>query len=468
MMNAQSQDAAETPQAADANGLSLALFTALYELTMAQAYWQSGHTDEATFSLFIRRYPQDRSYLVFAGIHDILTYLEQLRFTDADIDYLRSLGRFDEDFLRFLSRLRFQGTVRAMAEGTIFFANEPVLEITAPVIEGQILENYVLNRVNLQTMLATKAARAAYAAQGRPVTEFGARRTPGLDAADQMARVGYMAGFAATGNVLAAARHGITPAGTMAHSFIGAFPSEIDAFRAYARSFPDTAILLIDTYDVIEGARNAITVAQELRERGHRLAAVRLDSGDVLSLSRRVRAMLDEALLEDVGIVISGELDEFAIDELVRADAPINGFGVGTKIGSSADAPWTDAVYKLVEYADAPVFKLSTGKETLPGRKQVYRRSTDDGRYSGDVVTLADEPPPVGGAPLLQQVMQDGRRMRRDPSLNESRALFQRGFANLPETVKALRGAAAYPVEVSSPLADLRARMTRAVAARPR
>ncbi len=458
-MDAQARpDAARA--AAESSGLSLALFTALYELTMAQAYWQSGKTAEATFSLFIRRFPQDRAYFVLGGVHDILDYLEALRFSDADIAYLRSLGRFNEEFLGFLSELRFTGAARAMPEGSIFFANEPVMEITAPVIEAQILENYVLNRVNLQTMLATKAARAAYAAQGRPVTDYGARRTPGIDAAEQMSRVGYMVGFVGTGNVLAAAKHGLTPRGTMAHSFVGTFAREIDAFRAYASSFPDSSIFLIDTYDSIEGARNAITVALEMKEAGHQLVSVRLDSGDVLDLSRRVRAMLDEAELDDVGIVISGELDEFSIDELVRAGAPINGYGVGTKIASSSDAPWTDSVYKLVEYAGAPVMKLSTGKETLPGRKQVYRCVDDAGLYSGDTIALATEPPPSDATPLLGEVMRDGRILSPHPTLDESRATFIRNFAALPEAYKALRGAAVYPVDLSPAITELQAGLT--------
>ena len=462
-MDAQARPDAAPRAAAKSSGLTLALFTALYELTMAQAYWQSGKTEQATFSLFIRRYPQDRSYFVLGGVQDILDYLEDLHFSEVDIAYLSSIGRFDEEVLGFRSELRFTGSARAMPEGSIFFANEPVMEITAPVIEGQILENYLLNRVNLQSMLATKAARAAYAAQGRPVTDYGARRTPGIDAAEQMSRVGYIVGFAGTGNVLAAAKHGLTPRGTMAHSFIGTFSREIDAFRAYARSFPDTSIFLIDTYDPIEGARNAITVALEMKEAGHQLLSVRLDSGDVLDLSRRVRAMLDEAGLGEVGIVISGELDEFAIDELVRADAPINGYGVGTKIASSADAPWTDSVYKLVEYAGAPVMKLSTGKETLPGPKQVYRRFDDAGMYRGDTIALASETPLDDATALLAEVMRDGRMVDPHPTLDESRAVFQRNFAALPDGYKALRGAAVYPVDLSPALTELREGLTRAV-----
>ena len=462
-MAARPGGAMSTRGAEDSSGHSLAIFTALYELTMSQAWWQSGNArNTATFSLFIRRFPPNRSYFVLAGVHDILNYLTDFRFTDADIGYLRSLGRFDDGFLEFLANLRFTGSVRAMREGEIFFADEPVMEISGPIIECQILENYVINRVSLQTMLATKAARVMHAARGRPVTYYGSRRAPGIDAAGQMARVGSLTGFAGTGNVLAAAQHGITPMGTMAHSFVGSFPTELDAFRAFARSFPDASTFLIDTYDPIEGARNAITVALEMKETGHRLGAVRLDSGDLLNLSRRIRAMLDGAGLEDVDIVASGELDEFVIDSLLRDGAPIAGFGVGTRIGSSADAPWTDSVYKLVEYAGEPVLKLSVGKETLPGRKQIYRYEDDAGGYARDVIAMADAPPPDAAASLLEDVMQEGRALRPHPTLDESRNLFQRGFAALPEDVKALTGAAAYPVEISPELAALQTRMAEA------
>ena len=461
-MAARSGGAMSPRGALDSSGHSLAIFTALYELTMSQAWWQSGNAHNATFSLFIRRFPPNRSYFVLAGVHDILDYLTDFRFTEADIAYLGSLGRFDGGFLEFLADLQFTGSVRAMREGEIFFADEPVMEISGPVIECQILENYVINRISLQTMLATKAARVMHAARGRPVTYYGSRRAPGIDAAGQMARVGSMTGFAGTGNVLAAAQHGITPMGTMAHSFVGSFPTELDAFRAFARSFPDASTFLIDTYDPIEGARNAITVALEMKEVGHKLGAVRLDSGDLLNLSRRVRAMLDGAGLEDVDIVASGELDEFVIDSQLRDGAPIAGFGVGTRIGSSADAPWTDSVYKLVEYAGEPVLKLSVGKETLPGRKQIYRHEDKNGGFERDVIAMADEPPPNGATSLLEEVMRDGRALRPHPTLDDSRELFRRGSAALPEDVKALTGAATYPVAISPALAELQIRMAEA------
>jgi nicotinate phosphoribosyltransferase len=445
-------------------GYSLGLFTAFYELTMAQAYWQSGQTAEAAFSLFLRRYPLNRGYLVFAGLPDVLDYLEDFGFTDDDVAYLRSLGRFDPAFLGYLRTLRFTGTVRAMAEGTIFFANEPVIEVTAPIIQAQILENYLLNRVNLQTMLATKAARVVHAAQGRTVTEFASRRTQGLDAAQQLARLGYMTGFAGTGNVLAAANYGVPPSGTMAHSFVTSYPTEAEAFRAYSRSFPDRSIFLVDSYDTIEGTKNAIRVAREMRASGHELQAIRLDSGDFADLSRRARALLDEAGFSNVQIVISGELDEFEIQALLEAGAPIDGFGVGTRVGASVDAPWTDCVYKLVEYDGKPVLKLSTGKETLAGRKQVYRHRDADGRYLRDIIALADDPPPPGHMePLLQEVMRGGVRTRDLPTLEELRSRFAREFPSLPDQHKALQSPAPYMVSISTELERLQQRLTREI-----
>ena len=338
---------------------ALALFTDLYELTMAQAYWQSGETAQATFSLFVRSYPPDRGYFVLGGVQDSLDYLEDLRFSEDETRYLRSLDLFESSFLEFLAGLRFTGVVRAMDEGTIFFANEPVIEVTAPIIEAQIVETYLLNQVNLQSVLATKAARVVHAAPGRLVVDFAARRAHGAEAANKFARVSYMAGFAGTSNVLAGRLYGIPVFGTMAHSFVEAFPREEQAFRSYAESFPDSSTFLVDTYDTLEGVRKAIPLATDMKRRGHPLRAVRIDSGDLLDLSTRARKILDEAGLQDVQIFASGGLDDFAVDELLRTGAPIGGFGVGTKVGVSADAPWTDCAYKLVEYRGRPTLKLS-------------------------------------------------------------------------------------------------------------
>jgi nicotinate phosphoribosyltransferase len=432
----------------------LGLFADLYELTMAQAFYQHGMFAPATFSLFIRQYPPHRGYLVAAGLADVLDYLEGLQFSQDSLDYLRSTGLFTQDFLAYLKELRFTGSVRAIPEGRLFFVNEPVLEVTAPIIEAQIAETLVINQVNFQTLLATKAARCVWAAQGRVVTDFASRRTHGTDAALKMARAGYIAGFQSTSNLLAARRYGIPPSGTMAHSFISSFSSELDAFRAYATAFPDRTTLLLDTYDTIQGAWHAVAVATELEAAGHRLVAVRLDSGDFDALSRQVRQILDKAGLGYVKIVASGGLDEYELDRLVRGGAPIDLFGVGTKVGVSADAPWSDMAYKLVCYDGRPVMKLSTDKVSLPGAKQVFRLRDREGRFSRDVIGLHDEGLP-GGAALLQPAMADGRRTGPEPTLEEIRQRFQQDLQCLDDHHKRLHNPPHYPVTISPRLERL-------------
>ncbi len=439
--------------------LSLGLFTDLYELTMAQAYWQSGQTAPATFSLFFRKYPPDRAYFVFAGLADVLDYLEDFHFAPADLDYLRSLQRFDGEFLEYLRHLRFTGSVRAMPEGTIFFINEPVLEVSGPVIEAQLVETYLVNQVNLQTILATKASRVLHAAQGRQVIDFAARRTHGVEAANKLARASYLVGFDGTSNTLAGALYGIPVSGTMAHSYITSFESEITSFRQFACSFPDTSTFLVDTYDTVEGTKKAIAVAREMRQQGHGLRALRLDSGDLLDLSRRARALLDEAGLPEVQIFASGGLDEFEVDDLVRAGAPIDAFGVGTKVGVSADAPWTDCAYKLVDYAGRPVLKLSTKKQTLPGPKQVYRYHDQTGSYLRDVIACRAESPPADAQPLLTEVMREGNRLEPVASLQELRERFRVAFSQLPARHRALRSPERYDVRNSAALENLQQRI---------
>lgn len=431
---------------------SLSLFTDLYELTMAQAYWQAGVTAQACFSLFVRRLPSDRGYLVLAGLEDMLDALIDLRFSESDITDLRSLGLFDDTFLECLRELRFTGSVRAMQEANVFFANEPALEVTAPIIEAQIVETLLLNLFNTQTMLATKAARVVAAADGRTVVDFAARRTQGIDAAVKLARVSYIAGFAGTSNVLASRRYGIPAVGTMAHSFITSFDSEIEAFGAYASSFPDASTFLVDTYDTIQGIRNAIIVAIRMKEQGHELNAVRLDSGDLLALSVEARAMLDAAGLPNVQVLASGGLDEFQMQDLIRGGAAIDGFGVGTNVGTSADYPWLDCVYKLVEYDGRPTLKLSEDKETLVGAKQVFRRVNQDGLHVGDVIASADELAPEGTKALLSEVMVDGKRTVDSPSLDELRRRCANEIERLPAPHKRVRSPAEYPVSVSERL----------------
>lgn len=451
------------------SGPSRTLFADLYELTMAQAYWQHGHNATATFSLAFRNLPPDRGYAVFAGLEDALDHLEALRFTGADVAYLRSLGLFDAAFLDWLPSLRFTGDVRAMGEAELVFAEEPVVEVTAPVIEAQLVETAVMNAIGLQTMLATKAARVMHAAQGRAVVEFAARRTQGEEAADRLARVSYMVGFGGTSNVRAAARYGIPPVGTMAHSFISSFPTEAEAFDAYADSFPDTSTLLVDTYDTVEGVRRAAETGKRLRDTGHALRAVRLDSGDLLALSIASRRVLDEAGLTDVQVFASGGLDEFDIEVLLEAGAPIDGFGIGTRLGVSADAPWMDWAYKLSKYDGAPVLKLSEGKASIAGRKQVYRRSDRDGLYAEDTLALEDEQlPEADGTPLLTDAMRGGRRTASAPTLAELRERFASNLAHLPERYKALRSPVLYPLHHTWALEEMQWRATQETLARQR
>ena len=440
--------------------LSQALFTDLYELTMAQAYWQSGNTARATFSLFFRNYPPDRSHFVFAGLADVLEYLENLHFSDDDMAHLRSLNLFNDEFLDSLGRLRFTGSVRAMAEGTVFFVNEPVVEVTGPVIEAQILETFLVNEVTLQSMLATKAARVVQVARGKNIVDFAARRTHGTDSANKLAHASYMVGFDGTSNMLAGGLYDIPTFGTMAHSWVETFEDEADSFRAYAESFPDASTFLVDTYDTIEGTRKAIEVAHEMKRNGHALNAIRLDSGDLLDLSLRTRAIMDEAGLQDVQIFASGGLDEYEVDALLSAGAPIDGFGVGTKVGVSADAPWADSVYKLVEYDGRPVLKLSSHKQTLPGPKQVFRIRDGNGRYLRDTLACDGERQPTGEAgPLLREVMRDGRRVAPLPALEELRERFRGEFARLPDKHRALRSPARYEVVISKELQRLQSKV---------
>ena len=432
------------------------LFTDLYELTMGQSYFAEGMDAAATFSLYMRGYPPDRGYMVAAGIDDALDCLAVLSFDAASVEYLRSTGIFAADFLDYLAAFRFTGSVRAMPEGTLFFADEPLLEVTAPIIAAQLAETLVINQVQYQSLLATKAARCVWAAQGRDIADFAARRTHGAEAAMAMARASYIAGFAATSNVLAARRYGIPPAGTMAHSYISGFPDEAAAFRAYARQFPDRSIFLLDTYDTVNAAHTAVAVAREMAAAGSRLTAVRLDSGDLDGLSRAVRRILDAAGLDEVRILASGGLDEYEIERLVSAGAPIDLFGVGTRVGVSGDAPWCDLVYKMVSYAGQPVMKLSDGKESLPGGKQVFRQYDANGAMAGDVIGLADESnDAVPGAPLLADAIVNGVRIIPRAPLAETRQRAASGLASLGAEYRRLRTPARYPVSRSPALQRL-------------
>lgn len=434
------------PSASSAPGL--ALFTDLYELTMLQAYEDAGLRDEAVFSLFVRRLPPQRNYLLAAGLDDVLTYLENLEFSQDDIAHLASMGLFSEGFLETLKAFRFEGDVYAVPEGTPLFAEEPLLEVVAPIGQGQIVETYVMNQVHLQTLLASKAARVARAAAGRAVFDFGARRIHGVDAAMKAARSCHIAGVDGTSNVAAARAYGLRTAGTMAHSFVESFESELDAFRAFSRSFPRTT-LLVDTYDTLDGVRRVIALAEELGDR-FEVRGVRIDSGDLAGLAKEARRLLDGVGLQRVAIVASGGLDEYKIAALAAAGAPIDAFGAGTAMGVSSDAPSFDIAYKLTEYAGRGRLKLSPGKASWPGRKQVFRRE-QDGLLAGDVIARAHER--LEGRPLLEPVMIRGKRIGPGPALDAIREHAARELAKLPPGLHGLEEAATpYPVAISAAL----------------
>ena len=420
-------------QVDDANA---ALFVDLYELTMSASYAAHDLDQPATFDLFARHLPPGRGYLVSCGLDSALDYLEGLHFDGAAVEYLRSLELFDEAFLSLLSTLRFTGEVRAVPEGELVFPNEPILQVTAPLIEGQLVETFLLNCIGYQTMIATKAARVATACGDRTFVDFSPRRDHGTDAAMKTARASYVGGAATTSLVLAGREYGLEVSGTMAHSYVMRFDNEAEAFLTYARDFPGRAIFLIDTYDTEQGARTVVEVAAKL-EPELLPRAVRLDSGDIDRLSRSVRAILDDGGLKDVRIFASGDLDEYRIADLTAAGAPIEAFGVGTQLGTSGDAPFVSVVYKLVEDASGPKVKLSTDKVTLPGRKQVFRVTDDDGELQSDVLALEDESI-AEGRPVLRPVMRSGRRIEPPEALDVVRDRCRASVAALPERLRAL------------------------------
>jgi nicotinate phosphoribosyltransferase len=444
-------------------GDNLALLTDFYQLTMAQSYFQSRRLKPATFSLFIRSYPPNRGYFVSAGLADVLNFLEQFRFNPAAIDYLRSRGMFTEEFLDFLRDLRFTGEVWAIPEGRLFFKDEPVLEVTAPIVEAQLVETFIINQIHLQTLIATKAARCLHAARGRAVVDFSLRRTHGIDAGMKVARASYLVGFVGTSNVKAGQEYGIPVVGTMAHSFVSSFENELDAFRAFVASFPNNSILLIDTYDTLAGARNAVAVAREMAARGERLQGVRIDSGDLAKLAFEVRRIFDAAGFPDVKIIGSGGLDEYDLADFSDGAVPFDSYGVGTKMGTSADAPWTDIAYKLVEYDNRQVLKLSTGKTSIPGKKQVFRACDNEDRLRKDTITLRDERL-ADGEPLLNKVMAAGKVIGCQPLLEDARGTFSTEFKRLPDPIKPIRNPANYPVEQSAELTALRKKLEAKIA----
>ena len=434
---------------------SSALVTDLYQLTMLQAYFEEQMDETAVFSLFVRRMPERRNYLLACGLDDVLTSLESLRFDAAALAYLESLGRFSDRFLRWLETFQFRGDVDAVPEGTPVFALEPILEISASISEAQFVETMVMNQIHHQTVIASKAARVVEAAAGRTVVDFGLRRMHGRDAGVRAARACRLAGVDATSNVAAGQHYGIALAGTMAHSYIQAHDDEYEAFRAFVRVYPDT-VLLVDTYDTRAGVRKVVQLARELGA-DFRVSAIRLDSGDLEELAFESRRILDEGGLQRVRIFASSSLDEDKIARLVDAGAPIDGFGVGTEMGVSRDVPTIDIVYKLVEYAGRGRMKLAPGKEVLPGKKQIFRFDRG-GIADHDVLGRRGERP--GGRPLLEPVMRSGSRLpagRVTP--DEARAHARRELDHLPPHLRAIDAARPpYRVEISGSLHAIRRR----------
>lgn len=435
-----------------------ALLVDLYELTMMQAYWKQEIEGRATFDLFVRRLPPERNFLLAVGLETALELLEELRFTSEELEYLDGIGIFERGFLDLLESFRFSGDVDAMAEGTVAFAREPLLRVTGPILEAQFFESLLMNQFHVQTMLASKAARVVLAAGDRRVVDFGLRRMHGVDSAVAGARAYWIAGFGGTSNVLAGWLFGIPVVGTMAHSFVQCHDSELEAFRSFVATYPET-VLLVDTYDTLSGVDHVVELAAELGGE-FSVRGIRLDSGDLVKLSRAARGRLDKAGLTGVQVFASGNLDERRVAALLGAGAPIDAFGIGTRLGTSEDAPNLDLVYKLAELDDRPLLKLSTAKSTLPGVKQVWRRIADDGTIVGDVIGLDDED--LAGVPLLAPKMRAGRRLESGrEELAAIRKRAARELGSLPPSIRALTPAEPpYPVEISEALLDCARRVT--------
>jgi nicotinate phosphoribosyltransferase len=427
-----------------------ALLTDLYQLTMLQGYLQQGLEDTAVFEFFARKLPAQRGFLMAAGLEQVLQFLEELHFTAAELDWLKDTGKFNRDFLDHLQGLRFRGDVHAMAEGTVFFSDEPILRVTAPLPQAQLVESRLINLLHFQTLIASKAARCVLAAPGRFLVDFGFRRAHGAEAGLAAARASYLAGFAGTSTVAAGPLFGIPTFGTMAHSFVQAHDDEATAFAHFADANPQAVVLLIDTYDTEAAASKVVMLEPQLRQRGITLKGVRIDSGDLAEHARKVRRILDHGGLRQVTIFASSSLDEYLLKDYTDRQVPIDGYGIGTHLDTSSDAPYLDCAYKLQEYAGRPRRKRSEGKATWPGRKQVYRRYDADGTMLDDVVTLEDDI--REGQPLIQAVMRDGRRLNSSPTLAEIRAYAAQQLAALPPALCALGDEPPHPVLISEAL----------------
>lgn len=435
------------------NPSASALLTDLYELTMAQAYLEQGMDEPAVFEFFVRKLPAHRNFLMAAGLEQVLDYLSELRVSKEELAWLDQSGRFSSQLLHYLETLRFTGDVEAMAEGTIFFPHEPIFKIVAPLPEAQLIESRVINLLNFQTMVASKAARSVLAAGGKPLIDFGLRRAHGAEAGLLAARASYLAGFSGTATVLAGMAYRIPLHGTMAHSFVQAHEDESVAFEHFAHTQPANVILLIDTYDTEAAADKVVSLALTLKTKGITVKGVRLDSGDLADHARKVRRVLDEGGLPHAQILASGNLDEYRLRDLIQSRAPIDSFAVGTAVTTSSDAPSLDCVYKLQEYGGRSCRKRSEGKATWPGRKQVYRYLGDDGHMDHDIVTTHDDRLP--GEPLLQPVMKNGCRLASWPELVELRRHAAAQVEQLPESLRALETVPPYDVRISLALQGL-------------
>jgi nicotinate phosphoribosyltransferase len=429
------------------------LLTDLYQLTMLKGYHDQGMRETAVFEFFVRKLPPRRNFLIAAGLEQLLDYLEQVAFSDEEIDWLADEGRFPPAFLAELATLRFTAAVDALPEGTLVFPDEPLLRVTAPLPEAQLVESRLINLLQFQTMVASKAVRARLAAPDRILTDFGFRRAHGAEAGLLSARASYLAGFDGTATVLAGQRWGIPLFGTMAHSYIQAHDSELLAFEHFLRSHPQGTTLLLDTYDTEAAARSLLPLLHRLGQDGIELGGVRLDSGDLAQHARQVRVIFDAGGFGQVRIFASGNLDEDSVQALLAAGAPIDGFGIGTRMNTSSDQPYLDCAYKLQEYAGRPRRKHSEGKTTWPGRKQIFRQRDAQGRILGDTLTLADDIAP--GTPLLQPVMRGGRRLAAAPPLADIRDFVSEQIGCLPENLRGLETAPAYPVTVAPALREL-------------
>jgi len=438
---------------------SEALLTDLYQLTMVQAYLESGQTDTAVFEFFVRRLPRQRGFLMAAGLDQALAFLENLQFSGDELDWIEKSGRFNARLIDYLANFRFSGQVHAMREGTVFFGNEPILRVTAPLPEAQLVETRLINILHFQTLIASKAARMVLLAPDKLLVDFGLRRAHGAEAGLMAARASYLAGFAGTATLLAEKAFGIPTYGTMAHSFIQSFDDESAAFEAFARARPQNLTLLIDTYDTEAAAQKVVALAPRLKELGITLRAVRIDSGNLPELARTVRAILDAGGLKDTGIFVSGGIDEETLVTFSRQSAPIDGVGIGTDLVTSFDAPALDCAYKLQEYAGLPRRKRSTGKATWPGRKQAWRRYDRNGRMMADILSIEEDV--HEGDPLIHPVMANGCRIGAPPSLHEIRAHSRQELERLPAELGTFSPIVPYPVQVSASLIELAAAVDR-------